>query len=216
MELGQDTPKSKVPFPLAGCQVVSPARRNALALGKHASLSFELKPPATSAAGIKPLVFSASSTRALQQWLIALHAATAGGQGTPAGGSAHGGTPAYTPAWAGGAMAGSLRTSGADPDDTRDFDVTGRQPRTRQEAAHAAALEEWALLGEELERMRAKPTGEGEGSAEADAVLRLLDGLKPFVPTHRRSEFKQIEALLKSRSRAPSMSHQSSLVSGKI
>mgnify|MGYP001487965905 CR=1 FL=1 len=43
------------------------ARTGLLGLGRYARLSFELEPPQGS--GLKTLVFSASSTRELQQWL---------------------------------------------------------------------------------------------------------------------------------------------------
>lgn len=49
-----------------------------MALGKHAALSLEIRPPPNSPSALKPLVFSAPSPRLLQQWLVALRAACHG------------------------------------------------------------------------------------------------------------------------------------------
>jgi hypothetical protein len=84
---GEAAAKSKQPFPLRGATIIAPARRNGLALGKHAALSFELKPP-PGAAALKPLVFAAETPRVLQQWLVALHAAATAAEPSAQAGSA--------------------------------------------------------------------------------------------------------------------------------
>ena len=178
--------KSKAPFPLDGALITSPARRSSLALGKHAALSFELKPAAGSPSTLKPLVFSASSTRVLQAWLVALQAAA---------------EPAVP-------SAGESYAKGGDG---RAAEVDSRLPRTRHEQAETAINEEWALLVDELARL--SNAGEEAVSAEYAAVARLLDGLRPHVPAHRQAAEEEAASVS---ARPPMMSKQSSLVSGHI
>ena len=202
---GGAEPKSKRPFPLEGANVVSPARRNALALGKHAALSFELKPPSTAlGGGLKPLVFSAPSARVLQQWLVALHAAAAGP--VPALAPSHLSSIASTES-IGGESAAS---------DEGVVMVSGRGLRTRREETEAAVIEEWALLQEELARHQAPASGGAStpGSAEAAAVARLIDRLRPFVPANVLSLSDERASVAAARPQL--MTRISSLVSSSI
>ena len=177
-------PKSKVPFPLAGASIVSPARRNALALGKHASLSFEVKPPRGAPAAVKPLVFSAPSTRLLQQWLVALHASADGGGGgaVPRTGAPAAAAPLSSPAGVPPA-AGRGGEALAVMSTKTEVGSGGRRAPTRREEADAAIAEEAALLAEVLEALEQNDgAGADAAGAERAAVLRLLDGLRPVLP----------------------------------
>ena len=171
-------PKSKVPFPLAGASIVSPARRNALALGKHASLSFEVKPPRGAWSNRS---FSAPSTAA---------PAVAGRCMRPrmaaaAAHSSHRCPCAAAPVRRRRASRRRTRWQALAVMSTKTEVGSGGAVPTQREEADAAIAEEAALLAEVLEALE-QNDGAGADAAGAERAAVLLARWPAPRPTGRR------------------------------
>ena len=158
-------PKSAVPLRMTEVKVHSPARSSRL--GRYAALSFELETHS------KSFIFSAETEAELQLWLAAFKESKApqqrGSLSTPR-------TPNRQ----------SSTNEGANISALEMLALVARQPETRLEHMESAVCQEFAMLKEELARTRER-TG-SKTSVESEAVLALVEGLRPVLAQHHLFE----------------------------